>query len=208
MALGKKKRTTGKVVDIGKTEDFSRSDGETIVIEKTDVKGNAKSVFSLLMFFAGIIVFIGISSYLLVSATLMNFTKIDDTTVWNLYGVVPDSEDDSHRLITASHDSQVGQSYLDRATYSITGISKPFVGEVVSDRFDKISSKSGNILINGKKSGYEGKIDSKKLDNEYLVKCISGSCKEDSYLIVKRENIVGNVYGYVTKNGFETVEEK
>lgn len=208
MAVGKRRRSTGNVVKLNKPEEGTRSDGEKIIIEKTDVKGSVKNIANLVLFFAGVIALIAVSSYLLVTATLMNFTKVDDVAVWNLYGVVPDSEDDDHRLITGSLDTQVKQGFLDRAGYSVKGVSSPFVGQVISDRFDNISSKDGIIYLNGSKSDYEGKVDTRKLDNEYLVKCISGSCEEDSYLIVNKKNIVGNVYGYVSlQNGFQPVEE-
>lgn len=203
------KRSSGKVVKLGENESGSRSDGEKIVIEKTDVKGSVKSIGNLVVFFSGIIVLIVISSYLLVTATLMNFTKIDDVAVWNLYGVVPDSKDADKRLITGSLDTEVKTNFINRAGYSLKSVSSPFVGEVVSDRFDSISSKKGHIYLNGNKSSYEGKVDTKKLDNEYLVKCVSGACEKDEYLIVHKNNIVGNVYGYISlEKGLEPVGDK
>lgn len=204
----KKRRVSGKVVKLSPDEvNHQRADGEQIVVEKPDVKRTFGNIFNLLAFFAGVVVLLLIGIYLAVSATLMNFTSVEDKVVWNLYGVVPDSEDDEKRIITAASNSPAHKGFWGKMKTGITGVEEPLTGEVVSDKFDDISSQGDTIHINGQPTEFKGYVDSKKLDNEYLVKCMSGSCEKDSYIIVPSSNVVGNVYGYLSwEHGLEKAE--
>lgn len=205
----RRKRASGKVINIAdEVAGGQRADGgDQIVIEKTDVKGIFSNIFSLLTFFGGIIVFLLIGIYFSLSATLMNFTVVEDTTVWNLYGVVPETAHDGNRIITGSSTGVVEKGPWARLQASVGGVDSPFVGQVVSDRFDEISSSGDTIHLNGEPTDFTGHVDTQRLDGEYLVKCISGACEKDSYIIVPVDNIVGNVYGYLSwSSGLERVE--
>lgn len=208
--MSKLRRASDEVIDVGEETTGKRSSGVEVVLKNNSVKNDVKKIQNLVIFFISMVIFIAIALYLCMSATLMNFHPEDNGKVaWNLYGVVPDKADSDTRYVTASATQQAPTDLLGRTLQSVTGIPDSFVGEVVSDRFDTVSSKDGVIYVNGKKTKYKGEVDKTKLNQEYLIKCVQGECKKDEYFIVKKGNIVGNLYGYLSfSDGFEPIGGK
>lgn len=208
--MAKSRRASDEVVEVDESFTGKRASGVSVVLKNKDVKGDVKKIFSLIFFFIVMILFISFSLYLCLSATLMNFNLNDNGKVsWNLYGIVQNRADADVRYITASATTTVPQDLAGRAIQSIVGVKDPFTAEVISDKFDSVSSKDNKIYINNKETNYKGTIKPKKLDEEYLVKCVEGNCKKNEYFIVKKENIVGNLYGYLSfKSGFEEMSSK
>lgn len=203
--MAKRSRSSEEIIDVGDTTTGRRSSGVEVVLKDKNVRGDLKKIYNLIIFFISMVIFISLALYICMSATLMNFTlSSNGKAAWNLYGVVPDKADSDSRYITASSNSVPPTDLLGRAGQSFMGVEDPFIGEVLSDRFDTVSSSHGKILVNGKDTGHKGKIKKKTLNQEYLVKCIEGECKKGNYFIVNKNNIVGNLYGYLSfGEGFE-----
>jgi len=93
---------------------------------------------------------------------------------------------------------------LNRLQYAFMGVPNSVVGEISSGPVDTISAANGQISISGSSSqSYEGvlvdesgqpqDVSSRKLQDEYLVKCMSGECQPGSYFLIKGESIFGEV---------------
>lgn len=108
--------------------------------------------------------------------------------------------------VVISADSYAPTEWWNNILVGWTGVSSPAVVSVQSNVYDTLYIENGKVsnLSNPKINGaflgspnfpYDAAIDgaeqNHKLKDEYLVKCVSGSCTKDSLYIISKDQIFG-----------------
>lgn len=163
----------------------------------------------LVLFVLILILLIGLL-YSGLSATLMMLSSTSPTSssrewvvrnTWSETGGTPPMEQE----VIISATSALPAEWWNRIMVGWTGISNPATVRVVSNDYDTLyisdskitnltTNKTGNFAgsaaysYNAKEAPIEQNY---KLDNEYLVECVSGSCKKDTYFIIDETQIFG-----------------
>lgn len=103
--------------------------------------------------------------------------------------------------VYGSTSNKPNTDFFSQVQAGFLGAPKPVIGEILNlDSYAKVFTKEGALYIS--KDGTETKIDGKyvgnidgeySLEDQYIVKCISGSCVPDTIFFLPRVNIYGVV---------------
>lgn len=81
------------------------------------------------------------------------------------------------------------------------------VVRIVAGPNGKLTTRHGDLVLNGKDTGYSGNADPTLLANEYVALCLSGHCTVGDTVLVPQANVVGAVKGYLTWHGITNAEQ-
>lgn len=145
------------------------------------------------------------------AATLMYYMPVDSDSssrswvvrgTWSETGGKPPLEE----KVVISTDTYVPTEWWNNVLIGWTGVTKPAIVSIQSTPYDTLYIANGKVTnvsnpdIKGDFSSspsfpYDIETDSAeqnhKLNNEYLVKCVSGSCTEGSLYIISKDQIFG-----------------
>lgn len=166
-----------------------------------------KALFGLFAFVLLLVVMI----HTALAGSLMFTAPVDDKPVteraWVARGTFVGGQIEPGTIVYGSASSAAPTDFIGKAIQGYTGAPDYFMAESIAGPVAKVETDSNNkVLVNGKDSGYTGKIESGRLDGQYLAVCISGACKEGELIIAQYESIAGEVRGFIYPFGMETVK--
>lgn len=216
MRFGKNKKNTIEEIDESYNSYLSAPDGE--VIEKSSGRdaaktianglgGGVKFILSIIML---IVLVIG-ASYTLLGGTLMFLAPNNDSSIdrtWVARGTFDGGKIDAGTTVYASSTQTAPQGMFKKIVESYVGTPDSFIAKTIAGPVVEVSSKKGIIHVNGKATDHKGNIENTQLRNEYLMKCISGSCAEGEYIVVPFEAVSGEVKGTVGLSGVKLNDSK
>lgn len=197
--------------DDGRSELFSGNDTEYVVETKDVVKEGAKSIFSLVLWGVVGLIFIVGTLYALLAATLMYLapSTADDASSFEKFHVARDTFTASQippgAVVYGSASSQVGNGFLDSMMEGFVGVTNPISMEVITGPSNVLDSKDGKLTIDGKPSSITSNMNRMVLDDQFLVKCVEGSCKPGQHFVISVEGISGQIVGKVDGLSYQTV---
>lgn len=216
MNFGKKKKNAIEEIDESYNSYLSAPDGE--IIEKSSGRDAVRTVATGLgggiKFIIGVILLIVLvvgTSYTLLGGTLMFLAPNSDSAVnktWVSRGTFDGGKISTGTVVYASSTQTVPEGMLNKAIEAYVGAPDAFIAKTIAGPVVEVSSKNGVIHVNGKATKEKGNIETTKLRNEYLMKCMSGSCAEGEYMVVPFETVSGEVKGTVGLSGVKLNDSK
>jgi hypothetical protein len=166
-----------------------------------------KALFGLIAF----VLFLFLMIHTALAGSLMFTAPVDDKPVteraWVARGTFVGGKIDPGTIVYGSASSYAPTDFIGKAIQGYTGAPDYFMAEVIAGPVAKVETDSANkVLVNGKDSGYTGKVESAKLDDQFLAVCISGACEEGKLIIAEYKSIGGEVRGFLYPFGLETVK--
>lgn len=150
--------------------------------------------YKVVLFFRWLIKFIGLSLAVLlavISTYIGFFAPINN----NYTIIIPDKEDIKIEKTVFVTDSE--DSFLTRLREATVGPKELYIGEIIAGPYGIIKKENNKLIVDDNGQIYQTKVNlddhSKFLDEEYIVKCVSGNCEIDTEFIVKASQIKGEV---------------
>lgn len=210
-----RKNETTEVSDTGYVSPLA-SNAE--IMEETSGRDVAASAARTLgggiKFISGIVAFallIVAATYAILSATLMFTTPHNGQQmdrVWVARGTFEGGNVNEGTTILASASSTSPKNFLNKMAEGFVSPADPVIAKVIAGPIAEVSSKKNIIYINDKKTAYEGTIENTKLINKYLAVCIdSASCEANTYIVIDKDSISGEVRGFVSLSGVREINE-
>lgn len=91
--------------------------------------------------------------------------------------------------------------FTDKLSQAFEGVPGAAVVQIIGGPNGVVSTKNGEVFINGKDTGYKGDATKRMLANTYVARCMVGSCKANDTVLIPQDNIVGGVKGYASLTG-------
>lgn len=166
-----------------------------------------KALFGLIAFVLLLIVMI----HTALAGSLMFTASIDDKPAteraWVARGTFVGGQIEPGTIVYGSASAYAPTDFIGKVIQGYAGAPDYFMAESIAGPVAKVETNANNqVLVNGKDSGYTGKVETTKLDDQYLAVCISGACKEGELIIAEYASISGEVRGFVYPFGMEPVE--
>lgn len=216
MNFGKKKKKTIEEIDESYNSYLSAPDGE--IIEKSSGRDAARTIATGLgggvKFILGIILLIVLvlgTSYTLLGGTLMFLAPNSDSAVdrtWVSRGTFDGGKIKAGTIVYASSTQASPEGMFSKIIESYVGTPDSFIAKTIAGPIVEVSSKNGVIHVNGKATEHKGNIEKTELRDEYLMKCMSGSCGDGEYMVVPYSTVSGEVKGVIGLSGVNLNESK
>lgn len=152
--------------------------------------------------------FVVVAVHTALAGSLMFTASLDDKPaterVWVARGTFIGGNIDSGTTVYGSTTTYAPDNFLTKVMEGYTGAPDYFVAEVIAGPIASVSNGSGEkILINGKDSGYVGKVEKIDLKNQYLAQCIDGACEKGKMIVAEYASISGEVRGILYPFGMK-----
>lgn len=173
----------------------------------------ALSVGGGLKFILGIIllaVFVIAAIYTALAGTLMFLAPSDSATakVWVARGTFEGGRIDTGKTVYGSATGDASTDLIGKALEGFVGAKDYFIADVVVGPVGDLSSSKGEIYLNGKNLHLKGNIQNIRLREQYLAKCVEGSCIPGEYVVIDSSSVSGEVRGKVSLKGVTDVRDK
>lgn len=168
--------------------------------------GGLKFIISVILF----IVLALVTLYTFLSGTLMFTAPVQDSAIeraWVARGTFQGGQIDPERVIYGSSTTPAATNFAGKVMEGYVGADEYFVAKTIAGPVANVSSKNGKIAINGKKTDFKGNIKSTKLVDQYLAKCLEGSCEPGEYIVLDYKSVSGEVRGFLSPLGFRGADE-
>lgn len=168
--------------------------------------GGVKFVIGIALF----TVFVLVSIYTVLSATLMFTAPSDDSAMerlWVARGTFQGGQIDSNVNVYGSATQEAPTDFVGRMIEGFVGTPDHFVIKTIAGPVAEVGSSKGVITVNGVKTPYKGKVANTKLIDQYLGQCIEGSCKPGEYVVVNYSSVSGEVRGVLGLTGLKDINE-
>lgn len=216
MALrkGKLRNNDGVVDSSGYTPRLSMQGSRDIVEVKEEswfsiaggwIKGIIAFVLSLIVIIAGI--YSGLAATLMFYSPISSDSSSRSLIIRNAW-VDTGNEPPIGEEVIISTDSKLPEEWWNAILVGWVGISSPAKVEILTPNFDKLYIEDGTVVsfndpdetfkpfVSSAAFKYDKKenpVLNHQLDGQYLVKCISGDCKEGTYFIIEETQIFGKL---------------
>lgn len=140
--------------------------------------------------------------YAVLAVTVLVVLRSDSDNVLVLRGAFPVGQAPAGAFAYASSEP-VDYSFMGKVTQATSGVPSGSVVQIVAGPAATISTNAdGYIVVNGEATDFHGQVDSYSLTREYVALCVSGKCEPGSAVLIGQDNIVGEVKGYLSLDGF------
>lgn len=168
-------------------------------------KHGAKMTVATILFTIGILAII----YTSLAGTLMMAAPSvhgEMQKTWVARGTFPGGQIPEGTFVYGSKSTPASTDFIGRILEGYAGAPKAFVGETIAGPFSSIETVNGEIVADGKTTGYFGAINKQVLNEQYLIRCVEGSCKKGELLIAKYSSIAGEARGTIYPFGITSFE--
>lgn len=159
---------------------------------------------SLLRAVAGIsiaIATLGVLIYLALASTVMIVAKPLDMNAVVLRGVYPIGQAPKGAVMLATSGTAAA-GVIDKLGEGTIGVDAASVVTIVTGPSSKVyNDPSGQIMADGKPTGYWAPLDARDLSHQYIAICDKGACKPGAAVLIGERSLIGEVKGYITKIG-------
>jgi hypothetical protein len=125
---------------------------------------------------------------------------------WVARGTFVGGHPSTGAIVYGSSSEVAASDLLGKISEGYLGAPDSFIAEVISGPYGKISTGTNNeVVFDGKGTGYYGEVKDNTLNQQYLARCISGSCEKGQLVIVNGGNIIGEVKTIVYPFGSKTI---
>jgi hypothetical protein len=142
-------------------------------------------------------IFILIVIYTSLAGTLMFAAPVGSSMTekaWVARGTFVGGHPATASIVYGSSSKVASSDLLGKIEDGYIGAPDSFIAEIISGPYGNISTGANNeVLFNGKGTGYYGEVKDNTLNQQYLARCISGSCAKGELVIVNGGNIIGEV---------------
>lgn len=154
-------------------------------------------------------VFILVVIYTSLAGTLMFAAPVGDSVTekaWIARGTFVGGHPSAGTVVYGSATQVTNSDLLGKISDGYIGAPDSFIAEVISGPYGNISTGANKeVLFDGKGTGYYGEVKDNTLNQQYLARCISGSCAKGELVIVNGGNIIGEVKTIVYPFGSKTI---
>lgn len=154
-------------------------------------------------------IFILIVIYTSLAGTLMFAAPVGSSTTekaWVARGTFVGGHPATGTIVYGSATQVASSDLLGKISDGYIGAPSSFIAEIISGPYGKISTGDKNeVLFEGKGTGYYGEVKDNTLNQQYLARCLSGSCAKGELVIVNGGNIIGEVKTIVYPFGSKTI---
>lgn len=125
---------------------------------------------------------------------------------WVARGTFVGGHPSAGAIVYGSATQAANSDLLSKVSDGYIGAPNSFIAEVISGPFGNISTGANKeVLFDGKGTGYYGEVKDNTLNQQYLARCISGSCAKGELVIVNGGNIIGEVKTVIYPFGSKTI---
>lgn len=153
----------------------------------------AKALILTVLFTIFVLIFI----YTSLAGTLMFAAPVGSSTTdkaWVARGTFVGGHPSASTIVYGSSSQVAKSDLLGKISEGYVGAPDSFIAEVISGPYGKISTGAKNeVFFNGKGTGYYGEVKDNTLNQQYLARCLSGSCEKGQLVIINGSNIIGEV---------------
>lgn len=168
-------------------------------------KNGAKMTIATVLFTIGILAII----YTSLAGTLMMAAPSvhgEMQKTWVARGTFPGGQIPDGTFVYGSKSTAASTDFIGRIIEGYAGTPRAFVGEAIAGPFDSIETVNGEIIADGTPTGYYGTINKQVLNEQYLIRCVEGTCKKGELLIAKTSSIAGEARGTIYPFGIKGFE--
>lgn len=154
-------------------------------------------------------IFILIVIYTSLAGTLMFAAPVGSSVTekaWIARGTFVGGHPSTGSIVYGSATQVANSDLLGKISDGYIGAPDSFIAEVISGPYGKISTGDKNeVFFENKGTGYYGEVKENTLNQQYLARCLSGSCAKGELVIVNGGNIIGEVKTIVYPFGSKTI---
>ena len=155
-------------------------------------------------------IFILVVIYTSLAGTLMFAAPVGSSfteKAWVARGTFVGGHPATGTIVYGSATQVANSDLFGKITDGYVGAPNSFIAEVISGPYGNISTGANKeVLIDGKGTGYYGEVKDSTLNQQYLARCISGSCgAKNELVIVNGGNIIGEVKTVVYPFGAKSI---
>lgn len=155
-------------------------------------------------------VFILVAIHTALAGSLMFTASTDDRPmterVWVARGTFVGGQIDSGTQVYGSASSLAADDFLGKVKEGYLGSPDYYIATVIAGPVATVENgKDNKILVNGKDSGYTGKVEKTNLRNQFLAECIEGACTPGEFIYADYASIAGEVNGVIYPFGIKKI---
>jgi hypothetical protein len=154
-------------------------------------------------------IFILVVIYTSLAGTLMFAAPVGSSATekaWVARGTFVGGHASTGTIVYGSATQVASSDLLQKISDGYIGAPDSFIAEVISGPYGKISTgDKKEVVFDGKGTDYYGEVKDNTLNQQYLARCLSGSCAKGELVIVNGGNIIGEVKTIVYPFGAKTI---
>ena len=161
------------------------------------LRGGLRGLVGLVIGLAGLVTLI----YLVLAATVLIVAKPFDLNAVVLRGVYAEGQVPEGAIMLATS-GRASTKSVDKLVEGTVGVDAASVVTIIAGPAAEVhNDTTGQIIADGKPTGYYAPVDARTLTRQYVGLCVKGACKTATTVLVGQDAMIGEVKGYITTLG-------